>query len=190
LHEVRAGLLAAADAGLSPIKLNTVVIRGINDGEVLALVELAKTSGDQVRFIELMPFTRSGCAPCDLVPSKELKRKIESVYRLIPAPNLDGGPARLYAIDGGPGKVGFISPVTTHQCTTCNRLRLTSNGKLRPCLFSPVVYPIRGLLRSGATDEDIASFIQKVVREKPERKALLAVAQRCASGASMRSIGG
>jgi cyclic pyranopterin phosphate synthase len=189
LDTVLTSLDATAAAGLSPIKINTVIIKDFNHDEVLSFVQFAKDSGYQVRFIELMPFGSSGSQrPLQGVASKELKRTIESTYRLIPAPNLDGGPARMYAIDGSRGKVGFISPITTHLCTTCNRIRLTSNGKIRLCLFAGVEYDLRALLRAGAQDSDIEAFLLRAVQDKPQGKGQAVFADGCHR--TMRSIGG
>lgn len=189
LNDVLQSIKQAFAAGLLPIKINTVVIKGFNDDEVLDFVRFAKEFDYQVRFIELMPFGKSESqSPLEFVSSKTIKSKIQEVHRLVPSANLDRGPARIYEIDGGAGKVGFISPVSTHLCSSCNRLRLTSNGKMRLCLFSGVEYDVKSLLRGDATDKDIEDFIREVIKQKPEGKGQADQITSCPR--TLRNIGG
>jgi cyclic pyranopterin phosphate synthase len=170
LEDALVGIETAIDARLTPLKINTVLLRGVNDGEI---VELARTSverGWNIRFLELMPV---GPAGNDSVSSgfmaKEAREAIEAALGpLEPDRKLQGsGPALYYRLPGAPGTIGFISPITEHFCYQCNRLRLTSDGKLRPCLLSDHEVDLRGPLRRGAAMEEIQRLLIKAIKEKP-----------------------
>jgi cyclic pyranopterin phosphate synthase len=179
----------ARDAGLSPVKINTVIIRGFNDDEVLDFVEFAKKEDVEVRFIEFMPFGDTGLWDVSkVVTSADLETLIRKTHDLVPAVNHHRGPARMFAVAGDHGKVGFISPMTSHICSDCNRLRLTPDGKIKPCLFSDAEYDVKSLLRGGATDEAIAAFVRGIVEVKPEKKFESGVIRKCQR--SMRNTGG
>jgi len=133
LSDVLDGIDAAMNADLHPVKINMVVMRGINDDEVLDFARMTYKQGWHVRFIERMPFTEIA----EVVPSDELRQRIMSVGSLEPCSSAIGnGPARYYRLPGASGTIGFISPITEPFCSDCNRLRLTSNGRLCPCLLS------------------------------------------------------
>jgi GTP 3',8-cyclase len=186
--EVLTSVEKALDAGLDPIKINTVIIRGFNDDEVLDFARFAVTWGVEVRFIEFMPFGESTLWDRSrIVYSSELEDIIRSVHAMEPAPNRYRGPARVFTIDGR-GKVGFISPVSTHICGECNRIRLTSEGMVRPCLFSDTEYDVKRLLRGTASDKEIADLVSNAVKAKPERKRDIGQIKKCQH--SLRGIGG
>jgi GTP 3',8-cyclase len=179
----------AKDTGLCPVKINTVIIKDFNDDEVLDFVEFAKHENVEVRFIEFMPFGDTGLWDSSkVVTSAELEAFIKKTHDLVPSVNSHRGPARMFKITGQRGKVGFISPMSSHICGDCNRLRLTSDGKIKPCLFSDAEYDVKGLLRGGKSDEEIAQAVVEIVREKPEKKFESGVIRKCQR--SMRGTGG
>jgi cyclic pyranopterin phosphate synthase len=169
LPSVLEGIDAAVAAGLRPIRINTVAIRGLNDQEVVRFAELARDRGFEVRFIEFMPLEHGERWGRDvLVPGKELRERIAAVHPLVPDPDCDPhAPSRdwLFA-DGAPGLVGFIDSVTQPFCSSCNRIRLTADGKLRTCLFSVREHDLRELLRGGASDEAVLERLHGVVATK------------------------
>jgi cyclic pyranopterin phosphate synthase len=169
LDNVLRGIEAAKSAGLGPVKTNTVVIRGINDDEVIDFARLTIGEDWHVRFIEYMPFA-NGDDKADnlLVPIAEIKRSIETLGKLEPTYDSGGGPAKYFRLRGSQGTIGFISPVSEHFCRACNRLRLTADGKLRPCLFSDDEIDLRGPLRNGAGVDDIKHLIREAASCKPE----------------------
>jgi GTP 3',8-cyclase len=164
------GILAAEEAGLSPIKLNMVVMKGTNDDEVVDFAGLARERGYEVRFIEFMPLDGDGRWSNDLVvPSRRIQEQIEDLFPLQPAPTDRPGPSTNFRFaDGAQGGVGFISSVSQAFCTTCNRIRLTAEGGLRTCLFSLQETPLRDILRSGASDDTLARVIEGAVWRKEE----------------------
>ena len=168
LDDVLRGIEAARQAGLNPVKTNTVVMRGTNDDEVLDFARLTIEGEWHVRFIEYMPFSKGEKADHLLVPVSEIKQRIETLGELEPSPSSGGGPARYFRLPGARGTIGFISPVSEHFCRACNRLRLTADGKLRPCLFSDTEIDLREPLRRGATADDIKRLIQEAASCKPE----------------------
>jgi len=187
--DVIGGIEKATYAGLYPIKINTVIIKGFNDDEILNFVKAAKKWNHHVRFIEFMPFGDATLwNSSEIITSKQIEDTIRAVYNLTPSSNQDKGPARMFDIEGGSGKIGFISPVSTHICSECNRIRLTSNGMIRPCLFSDTEYDVKALLRGGKSDEEIMAFVKEVVRVKPEKKMEMGQIRKCQR--SLRSIGG
>ncbi len=163
------GIESAERAGLVPIKINMVPIRGINDDEVLEFARLTFLSSFQVRFIEFMPFgSRETWSPERFIPSDEIRAAVEKIGPLTPV-NLGGsGPARYYRFDGAVGVIGFISPLSDHFCSECNRLRLTSDGKLRPCLFSETEIDLKTAIRSGAPDDEVQRLIRLAAAVKPK----------------------
>lgn len=170
-HQVMSGLERAEMSGFSPIKINTVVMAGINDHEICDLAELSLKGPFWVRFIEFMPIEGSvPWSPKRVVPVEEMKRRIEERFGpLTPAleEDPDHGPAMMYSISGGLGKIGFIGAVSGHFCHTCNRMRLTADGKLKPCLFSNLEVDVKEALRRGCGDDELAAIFQKAVAIKP-----------------------
>jgi cyclic pyranopterin phosphate synthase len=167
LHRVTAGLRAAAAAGFDPIKLNCVVVRGSNDDEVIDFARLARRTGYEVRFIEYMPLdAEQTWERSRVVPSSELRRTISRTFPLTPVPKGDQ-PATLFRFaDGAPGAVGFISSVTEPFCESCDRLRLTADGRLLACLFAMEDTDLRTPLRSGAEDGELQDLIRAGVGGK------------------------
>jgi cyclic pyranopterin phosphate synthase len=167
LDKVMEGIAAAERAGLGPIKLNCVVIRGTNDDEVTDFARLSRQTGYQVRFIEFMPLDADETWSMDkVVPSREVLSTIDAAYPIEP---IDHGPepATMYRFrDGAPGAVGTIPSVTEPFCSSCNRIRITADGQLRNCLFALGETDLRALLRGGATDEEIAAAIRDNVASK------------------------
>ena len=162
LEEVLATVRACIDVGLTPVKLNAVLIRGRNDDEAADLAALARELDVEVRFIEYMPLDSSHAWDASKwVPAAETRAAIEERFPLITCePDDPSATARVYRFaDGAPGRIGFIAPVSTPFCGACSRLRLTADGKVRPCLFSTREWDIRSLLRAGATDDDLAEFL-------------------------------
>ena len=174
LHpDVLEGIAAATSAGFPQIKLNTVLMRGRNEDQLLPLVEFAAGRGLILRFIELMPVsTTEVLSEENFMPIGEAKRLIESHYgALIPEPGFrTNGPASYYQIPGRNQRIGFIGAMTNlHFCESCNKLRLTCDGKLRPCLGSALEFDILTPLRAGATDPELRQFFLDVVDRKPQQ---------------------
>jgi cyclic pyranopterin phosphate synthase len=169
LSRVLNGIEEAIRVGLTPIKLNAVIMAGQNEDQLWPLIRFAQARAPAVelRFIEYMPFEQRLHGS---IASAELRRRVAEVGTLRPAENagLASGPARTFVFDGGPLKVGFISPLSEHFCAACNRLRLQSDGHLRTCLAHEDTPSLRDILRNGATDEDIQRAIRAMVYAKPD----------------------
>ena len=190
LGEVLRGIEAARHAGLDPVKINTVVLRGINDDETIDFARLTTEEGWHVRFIEFMPFSASDAEALKTVSTQEIREQIQSLGKLEPYTGRTGnGPARYYRLPGARGTIGFISPITEHFCHSCNRLRLTSDGQLRPCLLDSDEIDVKGPLRNGATTDELKQLIQQAVAAKRERHSL-AEGSVTSQGRPMCQIGG
>ncbi len=164
--DVVLGAMAAAEAaGLTPVKVNVVLLRGRNDDEILDFAAFARDTGRVVRFIEYMPLDAQGAWDRDqLVPGREVVERIERVWPLVPVRQpTDPAPADRYRFADEIGEIGVISTVTEPFCGTCNRLRLTSDGAIRNCLFSDAEHSVREVLRSGGGDEDMAMLLRRAV---------------------------
>jgi cyclic pyranopterin phosphate synthase len=176
LDKVLAGIDAAIEAGLAPIKLNCVVMRGRNDDEVAAFAQLTRTRPIYVRFIEVMPVHENlGVAADEYVSAQEILDRIKALAGegLEPTAGPGGnGPARYFAFKNAQGAVGVISPLSHDYCETCNRVRLSADGRLRLCLFGDHHIDLRTPVRSGATREDIAAIFSGAMLIKPERHHL------------------
>jgi cyclic pyranopterin phosphate synthase len=193
LPRVLAGIKRAEQVGIYPIKINTVVMRGINDDEIENLARLTLDKPYQVRFIELMPTDSSACGNYEslFIPVEEFMKKIHQIDQVQIEPATDSyGPARLCRLPGAVGKVGFIAPISWHFCGSCNRLRLTADGKIKTCLFSQEEIDIKTALRTGATQKDIINIFRQAVAEKPSGHHLNAKEHQNACGRAMRAIGG
>ncbi|MFN3928631.1 MAG: GTP 3',8-cyclase MoaA [Thermoflexus sp.] len=170
LEEVWEGILAAEAAGLTPIKLNAVVVRGYNDQDIVDLAALTIARPWQVRFIEVMPFADvAPFAQQVIVSTSEMIRTLEEEFGSL-EPVGDGrldGEARVYRIRGAVGTVGFISPVSEPFCAQCNRVRLTAEGRLRLCLLRDAEVDLREPLRAGASDEELKALIRAAIWRKP-----------------------
>ena len=160
LDDVHAGLAAAKAAGLSPVKVNAVLMRGVNDDEATDLLEYCLRNGYQLRFIEQMPLDpQHGWDRADMITAEEILSLLAKRFRLSPSPSPRGGaPAERWLVDGGPGDVGVIGSVTRPFCGDCERTRLTADGQMRNCLFANGETDLRAALRSGADDEQIANL--------------------------------
>ena len=169
LDDVLAGLDAARAAGLSPIKLNAVVVRGYNEGEVVDLARLSLEHGWEVRFIEMMPFgSVAGFQKSAHVPTRETMDRIEAALGpLVPLDTSGYDPARTYRLAGAPGTLGFISSVSMPFCAQCGRLRLTAEGRLRLCLLRDDEADLRAPLRAGATHEELKEVFRAAAYRKP-----------------------
>ncbi len=175
LEDVWAGLEAARAAGLKPIKMNMVVVRGLNDDEVSDFARRTLSDGWHVRFIELMPIGANvEWAFSRVVPVAEIAARIEAeVGSLQPVHGPTGnGPARYYQLPGAAGTIGFIAALSDHFCSSCNRLRLTADGRLRPCLMSEEEIDLRGPLRAGASDQELKELLTRAIQRKPQRHHL------------------
>ncbi len=176
------GLRAALDAGFDSLKLNVVVMSGVNDDEILDFVDFAADKFLNVRFIEYMPFKDNRWHPDSVLPWLEMKRRIETRYRLLPLPADSGSVAKDFRLAGYSGRVSFITSMTDSFCATCNRLRLTADGQFKSCLFHPAEISLRDILRSGADDAMLEKAITGAVLEKPqahpEMETLLSVENR------------
>jgi cyclic pyranopterin phosphate synthase len=193
LPRVLAGIRRAEQIGMQPIKINTVVMRGINDDEIEDLARLTLDKPYHVRFIELMPTDSSayGYYESLFIPVEEFMKKINQVDRVKIEPTTDSyGPARLCKLPGAIGKVGFIAPISWHFCGSCNRLRLTADGKIKTCLFSQEEIDIKAPLRTGALQNDIINIFRQAVAEKPSGHHLNAKDHQNACQRAMHAIGG
>jgi len=158
LHDVLAGLSAARAAGLGPVKINAVLMRGHNDDQAPELLRWALAEGYHLRFIEQMPLdAQHGWSREGMITADEIFGWLESEFVLTPAVEPRGSaPAELFQVDGGPGTVGVIASVTRPFCGDCDRVRLTADGQIRNCLFAREESDLRASLRGGATDDEIA----------------------------------
>jgi cyclic pyranopterin phosphate synthase len=175
LAAVFEGIAAAKEAGLVPVKINTVVVRGLNDDEAVDFARLTLEEDWHVRFIELMPLgTNIAWAGDGYVSMGEVRHRIkDALGELVPAKERFGnGPARYYRLPGAVGTIGFISPVSEHFCYQCNRLRLTADGRLRPCLLSDYEMDLRTPLRQGAGLTEVRELLIRSIGAKPERHHL------------------
>ena len=191
LENTLEGIQAAKSAGFEAVKLNAVLMRGRNEHELASLVRYARQENLLVRFIELMPVSTSDVLSDEnFLPTAEARRIIERDFGpLIPEPEFrTNGPAVYYRFQDFPQRVGFIGAMTDlHFCEACNKLRLTCDGKLRPCLGSHLEFDIKSPLRQGASDDELARFFLEVVERKPEQHDFRSNYQ---PGRKMVAIGG
>jgi cyclic pyranopterin phosphate synthase len=174
LDRVLRGIDAAIAAGATPVKVNCVVMRGVNDDEISAFAELTRERHVFVRFIEVMPVRENlGLQSEAYVSSDEILGRVSAIGALHPVAGPPGnGPARYFAFAGGRGGVGVISPLSHDYCDRCNRVRLTADGRLRLCLFGDQAIDLRGPLRGGAGTGDLAEIMRSAMLIKPERHHL------------------
>ena len=177
-----AGFHAALDAGFEKIKLNAVLVGGFNDNEIVSLAALTQQYPVDMRFIEMMPM-------CDSAEFGEdayipFTRVLDALPEARPVPK-DGGVAKLYRLPGAKGNIGLISPVSAHFCGECNRIRLTADGKVKPCLHSNAEYPLKGLDLDG-----MRAQLEKAIWHKPKWHGDLDAAHRSGAGRNMNQIGG
>jgi cyclic pyranopterin phosphate synthase len=189
LEKVLAGIRAAEEAGF-PIKLNVVVMRGMNDDEVVDFAGLSLVKPYTVRFIEYMPVVKDPDWHSLVVPGEEILRRIAGAYRVQPLDREDylSGPSKIYRIDGKVGASGIITPVSSHFCSECNRIRVTSSGMARGCLFDKTEYDLKKLLRKGDRTA-LEEALREIVSRKP-KKSLLSGSDSGFKTFDMSKIGG
>jgi cyclic pyranopterin phosphate synthase len=186
LDDVLAGIEQAHVVGLSPVKINVVVMPGLNDDEIVGFAAKARDEDWHVRFIEYMPF--DGASTYDTITVAEIKARIETELGSLWACCISGaGPANYFSFGSGHGTVGFIRPISHNFCSECNRLRLTADGKLRPCLLDESEIEIRDVIRQRGGARDIRELLLKAIDSKPERHNLMEAA---VNGRQMKQIGG
>jgi len=169
LADVLAGLSAAAATGLAPVKVNAVLMRGVNDGEAVPMLRFCLSRGYQLRFIEQMPLdAQHGWRRTDMVTADEILAALTAAFKLTPQdPGHRGSaPAEAFMVDDGPGLVGVIGSVTRPFCAACDRVRLTADGQVRNCLFARTENDLRAPLRSGASDAELAAIWRQAVAAK------------------------
>ena len=172
LDKVLAGLHAAKEAGLDPIKINAVIVRGHNEDEVADFAAFAREYDVKMRFIEFMPLDSGHeWARDDVVSGKEIRERISERFPLVrvEAPRGSETSSRYRFADGAPGEIGIIAPVTEPFCGACSRIRLTADGQIRTCLFSTIEHSLRDVVRSGASRAEIIEYVQSVILKKEPR---------------------
>ena len=170
LEKVLAGLMAAKAVGFAPIKINMVVMRGVNTAEVADMVNFCIEHDFTLRFIETMPIGNPGRDATDhYVDLREIKSQLETHFDLIPGVMPGGGPARYVRVAGTELRIGFITPMSQHFCDTCNRVRLSADGNIYLCLGQNAVYPLREHLRRGISDAELQEHILHAIALKPAR---------------------
>jgi len=170
LEKVLDGLMAAKAAGFAPIKINMVVMKGINDDEVEDMVRFCLEHGFTLRFIETMPMGDTGRNAADhYLPLDTIKQRLQQTFELVAGVMPGGGPARYMQVAGTDLNIGFITPMSQHFCETCNRVRLTVDGNLLLCLGQEHSLALRPLLRGGISDEELEQAIVEAIARKPER---------------------
>ncbi|HEX7266810.1 MAG TPA: GTP 3',8-cyclase MoaA [Streptosporangiaceae bacterium] len=169
LNDVLTGLTAAAEAGLTPVKVNTVLMRGVNEDEAVALLRFCVAHGYELRFIEQMPLdAQHGWRREEMVTADEILAVLSAEFTLTPDDERVRGsaPAETFLVDGGPARVGVIGSVTRPFCGDCDRVRLTADGQVRNCLFARTESNLRDPMRSGASDDDLAGIWRRAVAVK------------------------
>ena len=192
LDRVLAGIEAAKRAGLRPIKINAVIVRGHNEDEVADFAAFAREHDVKVRFIEFMPLDSGhDWSRDDVVSGREIRAAISERFALVPLDVQRGSEtaSRFRFADGAPGEIGIIAPVTEPFCGACSRIRLTADGQIRTCLFSTIEHSLRDVVRAGATRAEIIEFIEDVVMKK-EPRHYINEPQFVAPSRSMSFIGG
>lgn len=170
-EQVLGGLRAAKRAGLEPLKVNCVLLRGFNEGQIPGFAKFAREEGVIVRFIEFMPLEEDRLwTPATVVPIAEVIERLGQYRKVVPLqPHHTSETARRYTFDDGMGEVGIIAPVSQAFCGQCSRVRLTSDGKIRTCLFSQSDHDLYGILQRGGSDADLAEFIMSTIVKKEAR---------------------
>lgn len=181
ISRVLRGIEKAKEVGLAPLKLNAVLIGGFNDNEIEHFVELTRNNPVELRFIELMPMGDTEFGESAYIPGDTVLERMPELQEI----SSDGGVARLYRLPDGQGKVGLISPLSRHFCDTCNRIRLTSEGTIKPCLHSSREINLRGL-----HGEDLKAQLSAAILEKPRMHGTLDATHQSEAGRNMNTIGG
>ena len=188
LPRVTKGIYRAIEVGLTPVKINTVVIRGINVSQIPAIAQMSIYLPVAVRFIEYCPTTKHARPACEYVPNSEVRKIIEHEFGPLSTMLVSdiNGPALYFRVRNSAGTIGFINGRSSIFCQRCNRLRLTSDGKVKPCLYSARYYDVKELIRGGASDELLLELMKKILQEKGDFTKLNSLSQAF----SMCSIGG
>ena len=169
ISPVMKGIDAAEKAGLLPLKINMVPIRHLNDDEIAHFALMTLNTPRHVRFIEFMPIGSRDLWNDEIyISTDEIRKTVEKIGPLIPVRHRKAGPARYFRFEGAPGVIGFISALTHHFCGDCNRLRLTADGRLRPCLFSETEIDLKPALRKQSSDREIERLLRLAIEVKPE----------------------
>lgn len=193
VERVLEGIEAAAEAGLTPVKINMVVQRGVNEASILPMARFFKGSGHVLRFIEYMDVgTSNGWRMSDVVPSEEIVERIHAETPIEPlGPNYVGEVAKRYRYEDGGGEIGFVSSVTMPFCGDCSRARLSADGRLFTCLFAMHGHDLRTLIRSGASDEELRSVVARIWTNRDDRYSELRTAATAeAQKVEMHFVGG
>ena len=191
INAVLAGISKAREAGFAPIKINVVAMRNVNDDEAVEFARLTMDRPVHIRFIEFMPVAgQTTWEEAQFISSEELQSRISALGPLIPLEaDEKAGPAKMFQLEGAQGKLGFVTALSSHFCASCNRLRLTADGKLRACLFSDEETDLKPLLRGGCTDEELSAVIEQTIRSKPQRHEIHEASYKKCSR-TMSAIGG
>ncbi|MBU8848749.1 MAG: GTP 3',8-cyclase MoaA [Desulfobacterales bacterium] len=191
-QQVWESIVTSHELGISPVKINAVILRGINDDEIEDITALTLKYPFHIRFIEYMPMGNSAIEKQQQILTQEIRKKIESRFgKLVPVERtFNDGPAKKFQISGARGIVGFITPISSHFCSECNRLRLTSRGTLRPCLLNNYEKDILNPLRDGASDDDLKKIILAALIKKPSFHGLTDQSTKDIPISHMTSIGG
>ena len=173
-ERVWAGIEEALGVGFSPVKINMVAIRGLNDDEIESFARLTLRLPLHIRYIEYMPSGNGEqWGERDILTIPQIKDRLEKTGKLIPIPSSEwDGPAKRFRMEGALGEIGLIGPVSSHFCEDCNRLRLTPDGKIRTCLFSDEEIDVKELLRNGGSEQDLKKQLLVALRKKPERHSI------------------
>ncbi len=188
--QVWEGIELAQLTGFYPIKINVVPVKGINDDELVDIARLSMTHPFHIRFIEYMPMGSSHMDIDRHLLAPEIKKHIEQLGELVPVDrSTHDGPAERFKFESGRGEIGFIRPISRHFCQTCNRLRLTASGQLRPCLMHDKQEDLKSIIRKGCSDRELAEVFLEAVRHKPLEHKLL-TDHNAGSAVQMCAIGG
>lgn len=186
-HQVFEAVKAALVAGF-PVKVNVVALKGLREEEILEFVHMASDFALEVRFLEFMPLCGTGWRTDLFLPIGQVRDTVEKYFDLVVEDDRRDSPAQTFRILGSCGKVGFIAPLTEPFCDRCSRIRILADGRLRPCLFSTEEFPLRGLLRNGASDEEILEAIREAVKKKPKGNPFYENASRGVSEVRLSSL--
>ncbi len=190
LGEVWKGIMKAWEMGFSPIKINVVALSHVNEDEFIDFADLSFSYPFHIRFIEHMPIGESRMKNTDPLLITDIKKKISTMGKLVSVDKESSdGPAERYKFEGAKGEIGFIGAISQHFCESCNRLRLTASGQLRPCLLSDINEDLKIKIRAGCSDEEITETILKAVAQKPSTHSLLED-EKISVSSQMSSIGG
>ncbi len=166
LERVLDGITASLKAGFETVKINVVVMAGVNDDELCGFVHHFRNHDVEVRFIEFMPFLSNGWEKAKMMPYREMRRRLEAEFRMTPIATVKSAVAKEFAIEGSRARVGFITSMTDDFCGGCNRIRLTADGCVKVCLFAKTGPSLRDPLRAGATDDELVQIIRTALDQK------------------------